>query len=146
MVNGAAISPSIATLGAGVHHVAAVYSGDANYAAVVSPILTTTVGQAPLTIVANSATKLYGQANPPIFAAGFGFVLGQSLADLSGVLSVTTTANVGSHVGSYPVTPSGLTSANYAITYVNGTMAVTPAPLTIAANASPGPSASPTPC
>ena len=135
MANGAAISPSFATLGVGVHHVAAVYSGDANYAAIVSPILTKIVTKAPLTIVASSAMKVYGRANPPIFAAEFGFVLGQSL-NLKGVLNVATTATVGSHVGSYPVTPSGLTSANYAITYVNGTMAVAPAPLTIWANSS----------
>ena len=134
MVNGAAISPSLATLGAGVHHEAAVYSGDANYAPIVSPILTTTIAPAPLLIVASSATKVYGQANPPIFAAGFGFAPGQSLADLAGTLSVVTTATAASHVGLYPVVASGLTSANYAITYVNGTMIVTPAPLVITAD------------
>jgi hypothetical protein len=134
MVNGAAISPSLATLGAGVHYAAAIYSGDANYAAIVSPILTRIVAKAPLTIIATSATKVYGRANPPIFAAGVGFVLGQSPANLTGVLNVATTATVGSHVGSYPVTPSGLTSANYAITYVRGTMTVTPAPLAIRAD------------
>ncbi|HEY2154228.1 MAG TPA: Ig-like domain repeat protein, partial [Isosphaeraceae bacterium] len=123
-----AISPSLATLGAGVHHVAAVYLGDATYAAVASPILTTTIARAPLLIVANSATKFYGQPNPPIFAAGFGFVLGQGLADLAGTLSVVTTATAASHVGFYPITAGGLASANYAITYVAGAMAVTPPP------------------
>ena len=37
MANGAAISPSIATLGAGVHYVAAVFSGDAKYASIARP-------------------------------------------------------------------------------------------------------------
>ncbi len=132
--DGSALSLSFATFGAGVHHAAAVYSGDANYAAVVSPILTVNIAQAPLNIVASSGSRAYGGANPAIFAAGFGFVAGQSLADLTGVLSVTTTAGPGSHVGSYPVIASGLTSSNYAITYVNGVIAVTPAILAIRAN------------
>ncbi len=37
-------------------------------------------------------------------------------------------------MGAYPITCSGITSANYAVTYVPGTLTVTPAALTIAAN------------
>src|SRR5207244_107915 len=33
--------------------------------------------------------------------------------------------------GTYTITPGGLTSSNYAITFVNGTLTVTPAPLTV---------------
>src|SRR5204863_362508 len=39
-----------------------------------------------------------------------------------------------SHIGTYPVTPTGLTSTNYAITFAAGTLTVTQAPLTITAD------------
>ena len=131
---GVATGPSLAGLGAGTHHVSASYSGDANDAATTSAVLTASVAPAPLLIVANTASKRYGASDPPIFAAGFGFVLGQSFASLSGHLVVATAATAGSHVGAYPVVPGGLTSPNYAITYVDGTMAVAPAPLVIRAD------------
>ena len=132
MSGGAATSPSLAGLGAGTHHVSASYSGDANDAATTSAVLTASVAPAPRLIVANTASStLRCTSNPPIFAAGFGFVLGQSLASLSGHLVVATAATAGSHVGAYPVVPGGLTSPNYAITYVDGTIAVAPAPLVI---------------
>jgi hypothetical protein len=134
MSGGVSQSPEIANLGAGTHFVSAVYSGDASYNGVDSPVLTQSVAKAPLAIVASSAEKVYGQADPPVLAAGFGFVLGQSLANLAGTLNFATTSTAGSHIGFYPVVASGLTSANYAITSVNGTLSVTPAVLAIRAN------------
>ena len=58
MVNGAAISPSFATLGAGVHYVAAIYSGDADYASIGTPVLTETIAKAPLLVVANDSARI----------------------------------------------------------------------------------------
>src|SRR5262249_53316615 len=51
-------------------------------------------------------------------------------------LTFATPATAGSHVagGPYPVTPSGLTSTDYAITFAGGRLAVTPAPLTVTAD------------
>ena len=51
---------------------------------------------------------------------------GQSVS--GGTLSCTTTAVTTSPVGSYPITCSGQTSTNYAITYVAGTLHVIFAP------------------
>src|SRR5207237_2041866 len=48
--------------------------------------------------------------------------------------SLSTTATAASHVGSYALTASGAASPNYTITYVGGTLAVTPAPLTATAD------------
>ena len=53
---------------------------------------------------------------------------------LGGALSFTTTATAASHVRSYAVTPTGLTSSDYAIRFADGTLSVTPAPLTITAD------------
>jgi hypothetical protein len=43
---------------------------------------------------------------------------------LGGALTFNTTATTGSPVGSYPIVPSGLTSPNYNITFVNGTLSI----------------------
>jgi hypothetical protein len=95
---------------------------------------TLTVTPAVLTITANNETRAYGAANPA-FTAGYArFVNGDTAASLGGTLTFSTTATAGSAVGTYPVTPAGLTSSNYTITYVTGTLTVTPAVLTITAN------------
>src|SRR4029450_2287624 len=49
-------------------------------------------------------------------------------------LAFQTNATMRSHVGRYPITPSGLTSRNYNITFADGYLMVTPAPLTIRAD------------
>jgi hypothetical protein len=93
-----------------------------------------TVTPAALTIAANNATRLYGGANPAFTASSSGFVNGDNASVLIGVLSCSTAATSASPVGTYPVTCSGQSAANYSITYVPGQLSVTPAPLTITAN------------
>jgi hypothetical protein len=89
----------------------------------------------PLTITANNATQQYGQPTPALNNVTYsGFVNGDTPASLTGTLSCTTTATPASPVGNYPITCSGVSSPNYVITYVPGTLTVTPAPLTIIAN------------
>ena len=71
----------------------------------------------------------------PVFTARYeGLVLGDTPGVLAGTLTFTTNATVASHVGRYSVTPSGLASTNYAITFVDGYLLITPAPLTIRAD------------
>ena len=64
-----------------------------------------------------------------------GFALGEGSNNLGSALQITTNEPAGGYApaGSYQITPSGLTSANYAIAFVNGTLAVTPASLTVTA-------------
>lgn len=81
-----------------------------------------TINPAPLTITAQDATKVLNSPNPSFTASYSGFVLGEGPAVLSGTLTCTTTAVLNSPVGSYPITCSGQTSTNYAITYVAGTL------------------------
>jgi MBG domain-containing protein/Big-like domain-containing protein len=83
---------------------------------------TLTINPAPLTILANDATKILNAPNPSFTASYKGFVLGEGPANLSGTLICTTTAVTNSPVGSYPITCSGQTSTNYAITYLPGTL------------------------
>jgi len=115
---------------AGSYPITASGATSANYVISFAPG-TLTVNAAPLTVTADPKSKVYGQANPAFTASFSGFVLGQGLGDLGGALVFSTAAGAASHAGSYPVTPGGLTSSNYAITFTPGTLTVTPAPLTI---------------
>ncbi len=94
---------------------------------------TLAVDPASLTVTALDASRTYGAAAPVYGARYTGFVLGEDVGDLGGDLRVSTTAAPSSPVGAYALTPGGLSSGNYAITYVPGTLTVAPAPLTITA-------------
>ena len=95
---------------------------------------TLTVTPAPLTVTTVNSSKIYGVPNPAFTVTFSGFVNSDGLASLGGTLSFSTAATAASPVGNYAVTPSGLTSINYAITFVAGNLAVTPAPLTVTAD------------
>ncbi len=94
---------------------------------------TLTVTPAPLVITANSASRVYGSANPTLAATYTGLVNNDSSAAVSG-LTLGTAATTGSNVGNYAITAANGNDPNYAITYQSGTMTVTPAPLVITAN------------
>ncbi|MBL8058839.1 MAG: proprotein convertase P-domain-containing protein, partial [Anaerolineales bacterium] len=80
---------------------------------------------------ANSVSRSYGAANPSFTAVYTGFVNGDTAGVLSGALTVTATQTT--PIGAYAIA-STLASPNYTVTYVPGTLTITPAPLTIAAN------------
>jgi sugar lactone lactonase YvrE len=89
-----------------------------------------TVNKAPLTITAQHASRLEGEANPAFTVSYSGFVNGEDQSILSGTLLISSAANASSSAGNYPIVPSGLTSNNYTISYVNGTLTVQPKPVT----------------
>ncbi len=93
------------------------------------------VSKAPLTITANSGSKAYGAAVPALTAVYSGFVNGNTAASLTTPVSLSTTATAASPIGTYTITASGATSPNYTITFVNASLNVTRAALTIAADA-----------
>ncbi|MGA2245399.1 MAG: MBG domain-containing protein, partial [Verrucomicrobiota bacterium] len=103
---------------------------------------TLVVQPAALTIIGIDATRPYGTTNPVFAVTGNGFVNGDSLANLSGTLSVSFTdtnkvaesVDTNTPVGVYDVIPSGLTSANYNIAFTNGTITIVPASLIVTAN------------
>jgi hypothetical protein len=87
------------------------------------------VTKAPLTVTADSKSRLFGQANPPLTATLTGFVLGQTLASsgVGGNAACTTTAMPFSTGGTYPIvcTVGTLTAANYSFgPFVAGTLTV----------------------
>ena len=92
------------------------------------------VTPAPLTVTADNASKIYGAALPTLTASYTGFVNGDTSASLTTQPTLGTTATAASPVGTYAITASGAVDGDYSITYANGTLTVTPAPLTITAN------------
>jgi hypothetical protein len=136
LVNGAATSPSIASLGAGSHAVTATYSGDPFFIGN-SGTIHPSVGKANLTVTANPESKVYGAAVPVLTYTISGFVNGDSTGAVSGTPRLNTPATVASGVGSYPITiaPGTLAAPNYDFpNLVAGALSVTPAPLTITAD------------
>ncbi|MCC7486515.1 MAG: autotransporter-associated beta strand repeat-containing protein [Burkholderiales bacterium] len=83
-----------------------------------------TVAPAPLAIRANDESRLVGAPNPPFTATYQGFRLGETPAVLTGTLLFNTAATPSSPPDTYAIRPSGVAGANYAITFVNGTLTV----------------------
>jgi hypothetical protein len=94
---------------------------------------TLAIGKAALSITADAKAKVYGAADPTFTATYAGFVNGETAAVLGGTLSFARAP--GENVGSYLITPSGQTSGNYATTFNTGTLSITKANLSIAADA-----------
>src|SRR6185369_15933439 len=95
---------------------------------------TLNVKKVTLTVTADDKSKVYGDANPTFTASYSGFVNGDTPASLDMPVSLSTTATTASAAGTYPITPSGTADVNYTISFVSGTLTVTPAALTITAD------------
>ena len=92
---------------------------------------------APLVITASSATVPYLSPAPTITPGYSAFANGDTPASLTTPPICTTTYTQGAPVaGSYTTSCTGATGSNYVITYVPGTVTVTPIPLTITASSS----------
>ncbi len=92
------------------------------------------VSPAPLTITANDTNKVYGAALPVFTASYSGLVNGDTASSLTTPVTLGTSATASSPIGTYTITASGAAYTNYSISYVSGTLTVTPAALTITAN------------
>lgn len=83
------------------------------------------VGKAALTVTADYVTVTYGEPKPEFTAQINGFVNDDYEGDLTGTLEFDCAYAAGSPVGTYPIAPKGLTSDNYDISFVAGTLTVT---------------------
>ncbi len=136
--NGAATF-TLAGLGGGDHTLVAAYAG-------VSPspfrnsqaTLTIHVTPVALTVTANNASKSCGAADPAFSAAYAGFIPGEGPGNLKGALVFSTTepSSGGAPVGSYKIVPAGLTSTNYTIQFVAGTLSVVAVPTSVSLSSS----------
>jgi hypothetical protein len=144
-INGAAGVNSPATAGSHVGDYALTASGvtfssgNASNYSITYANGTLTITPRPITVTAGNQSRVYGDTNP---ASGAVNITNGSLAgsdSINGTASVNSPATAGSHVGDYALTASGVTFAsgnasNYSITYANGTLTITPRPITITAS------------
>ncbi len=93
-----------------------------------------TVGKATLTVTANNESMPLGGPLPALTLSYTGFVNGDLPASLTTQPVGTTTATAASPAGAYPIIPIGGISSNYLFLYVDGTLSVAQAFLTITAN------------
>jgi hypothetical protein len=87
-----------------------------------------------LTVSVNSTNRVYGATNPVFTVSYSGFVNGDGTNVLTGSPTITTTATTNSPVGNYAITISQgtLSATNYNFVFVNGTLTVTQAVVTVA--------------
>jgi MBG domain (YGX type)/Bacterial Ig-like domain (group 3)/Domain of unknown function (DUF4214) len=102
---------------------------------------TLTITPAALTITADNESMIYGSALPTLNASYSGFVNGDSAASLTTPPSLSTGATASSPVGTYAILANGAGSSDYAISFVNGILTITPAATTTALASSADPSA-----
>ena len=97
---------------------------------------TLTVNKAHLTVSANSASRVYGAADPALTYTLTGFVNGDTASVVGGKASISSNDTVTSPVGTYTITPvlGTLTASNYDFTVFNtATLTVGKADLSVSA-------------
>ncbi|MBP5770176.1 MAG: hypothetical protein J6W75_02300 [Bacteroidaceae bacterium] len=95
---------------------------------------TLTITRAPLTIIADSYSREYGEVNPTLTATYTGFKLEETPEVLNAQPVLSTACTPQTTVGEYPIIASDAEATNYDITYIDGTLTITRAPLTITAD------------
>jgi hypothetical protein len=116
----------VSVTGAGAVVLQATQAGNTDYGSATAT-QSFQVTPAQLTVVANSATRVFGAANPAFSGTVTGAVGSDSFNE-----GFTTTATSSSNAGSYPIVPAatGPQIANYTVNIVNGTLTVAGAPTT----------------
>jgi MBG domain (YGX type) len=132
------VQPTLTSTGgstspAGNYPITASGAVDANYNISYHPGMLN-IGKAPLTVTADDQSMPLGGPLPVLTVSYTGFVNGDDASSLNSQSTATTTANANSPAGAYPITPHGGSSPNYTFSYVNGTLTVGKAILTITAN------------
>ena len=126
---GVVIGNDLIIVGAGTAIITASQSGNEIYAAAENLSLTLVVSKAMLTITANNSEKVYGDADPDFSVTYEGFVADDDETSLDGTLEFSR--ETGETVGEYDITPFGLLSDNYEISYEDGILSITAKELTI---------------
>ena len=141
---GTAVLP-VTTLQAGTHNITAEYEGDANVPPSTSNTAQLTVtkltapgGGAALTVKVNDATRTTTEPNAFTYSTSGTLVNGDTYATaIMGTPTYTTSA--GTVPGTFAVTVSGLTSANYTLQLLQGTLTVVETPTTTTLDVTPAP-------
>ena len=131
MINYSLATTAVLSSPAGSYPITVSLGSNPNYT-VTATTNTLTVQPNTLTVTADNKTKYYGQPDPTNTASYVGFVNGDTVTNLGGVLQFTR--DPGEVAGTYAITNWGLTSTNYTINYTNGTLTIAKATVTVVAN------------
>lgn len=112
---------------AGTYTVYYMVEGDATHNDVAEASLEVTISKVGLTVTADNKAVTCGESAPAYTAQYNGFVGGETEAVLGGTLAFACDYTTTSAAGDYTITPSGLTSDNYTITFQTGTLTATAA-------------------
>ncbi len=93
------------------------------------------ITKAMLTATAQNDSRVYGDANPTFTVSYTGFKNGETQSVIDTKATASSGAGLSDGVGTYVIAASGASDNNYNFTYVNGTLNVTKALLTVTANA-----------
>ena len=124
------LAGSTATItGTGTVEIRASQAGNTSFNAAATITETFTINKAPLTITAEDKTRYEKTSNPPFTITYSGFVNGDNQYNptvISGDPDVSTTADINSSAGDYPivVTQGTLNAENYTFVFVNGTITI----------------------
>lgn len=121
------VSGKIIIKGAGTSIITATADAVANKYVETSASFDLTVNKAALTIRAADASIVYGQPAPAFSWTAQGFVYQEDESVLAGQADWTCPYKTYGAVGTYPITLSGLSAQNYAITFAAGTLTVSKA-------------------
>ncbi len=128
-------NPAVATVtgnlvhivSAGTTNITASQAGSDGYFAAASVVRALVVNKVPLTIRVRDTVKIEGQVNPDFTITYTGFVLGETVANLTTPATITTIAGTNSAPGYYALVPGGAASSNYNFTYTAGRLTILPA-------------------
>ena len=112
--------------GVGAYTVKAVDGVPVNYDLEEITAGTLNITPAPLTIKANDAVRQYYSDDPTFSCTCNGFVNGDNESVLATTPILSTTATRTSNVGTYEIKVGETSSPNYSISFVNGTLTITP--------------------
>ena len=119
---------------AGTYSVYYRVQGDLNHLdSVAATQVAVTIAKAKLTATADDKNVIYGDAVPAYTVTYAGWQGNDDATVLTGDIAFACTYAPTSNVGEYTITPSGVSAANYTITFVNGKVTVAQATLTVTA-------------
>lgn len=128
-LSGALATAAKATSGLGTYEISQGSLANKNYTITyVSGNLSVT--PRAITVTANDLSRVYGDGNPLLTytVSGAGLVNGDTLAG-----ALATAADATSGVGKYAIAQGSLANENYAVTFVDGNLSVTPRGITVTA-------------
>jgi hypothetical protein len=121
---------------AGSAIITASQTGNGEYYEAAPVIKVLNVAKAVLTVKANNASRIYGEANPGFTTTISGYVNADDAQVVTGTAGLTADVKANSPVGNYSIEAKigDLAAANYSFRFEPGTLSITPATLTVTAN------------